>query len=65
MSRGRAADLARFKVAHPMWDVSRNEDPVCYVARRGKLVIASASLERLALLIHRAGPAQADRGDSL
>ena len=55
--RGRAADLARFMVAHPMWNVTRSEDPVCFVGRRGKLVIAAGSLERLALLIHRAEPA--------
>ncbi len=62
MSRGRAAALARFKREHPLWTVRREEDDT-YLATRGTTMIAATSLERLAVLIGRAEPAQDDGGE--
>jgi hypothetical protein len=46
MSRCPAADLARFRLAHPLWEVRRDDDG--FTARRGGVIIAARTLTRLA-----------------
>jgi hypothetical protein len=62
VSRGRAAQLARFKIEHPLWTVRREPDG-SYVAVRATTVIAATTLERLAVLIGRSEPDQDSGGE--
>ena len=49
MSRGSVADLARLKVAYPLWTITRaGTDLRAFEARKGGVLVKAASLGELA-----------------
>jgi hypothetical protein len=49
VNRAAVADLARFKIGHPLWTVTRaGPDLRGYTARRGGVVLCAATLGELA-----------------